>query len=85
MSRAKARSAAHQTQISTYERLLRRVNLVLTSPRAQRERQACLSPAPDDRPEDWERLLDEIQDSENVSMTQQTDGSVHLRWTCPDQ
>nr|WP_232487258.1 DUF1654 domain-containing protein [Azotobacter chroococcum] len=51
---------------------------------AQARRQALLSPAADDRPDDWERLLDEIQESENVSMTQQRDGSVHLRWSRPE-
>ncbi|ASL26216.1 DUF1654 domain-containing protein [Azotobacter chroococcum] len=84
MSRSRARTVTHQTQISSYERLVRRVNQAITSPMAQARRQALLSPAADDRPDDWERLLDEIQESENVSMTQQRDGSVHLRWSRPE-
>ncbi|WP_349569454.1 DUF1654 domain-containing protein [Azotobacter salinestris] len=84
MSRSRARTVAHQTQISSYDRLVRRINQVITSPRAQIERQAALSPAPNDRPEDWERLLDEIREAENVSMIRQEDGSVHLQWSCPE-
>lgn len=85
MARAKARTISHQVEVSSYEKLVRRVNQVISSPRAQLEKQACLAPGPSDLPEDWERLLDEIQETENVSMTRQDDGSIHLRWRCPEQ
>ncbi|WP_313128089.1 DUF1654 domain-containing protein [Stutzerimonas nitrititolerans] len=75
-----ARAITHQRHISSYNRLLRRVNHLITTPRARVERQANLAPHPDDRPEDWERLLDEIQQIEGVSMTLRSDGSVHVRW-----
>ncbi|WP_313058351.1 DUF1654 domain-containing protein [Stutzerimonas nitrititolerans] len=73
-------SFTHPSQLSTYHRLVRRVKRTITTPRAQRECQANLAPQQDDRPEDWERLLDEIQQSDGVSMTKRPDGSVHVRW-----
>lgn len=80
MPRTMARSITHQRDISTYSRLLRRVNRTLTTPRALVERQANLAPAPDDRPEDWERLIEEIEQVDGVAMTKRPDGSVHVRW-----
>jgi hypothetical protein len=80
MNRTQAQSITHQRQISTYSRLVRRINHLITTPRAQIERQANLAPHPDDRPEDWERLLDEIQQTEGVALTHRPDGSIHVRW-----
>lgn len=71
----------HQNQLSSYHRLVRRVSLAITAPTAQRERQANLRPGPDDRPEDWERLLEEIEQADNVTMRRRPDGSVHVIWT----
>ncbi|MBU1862022.1 MAG: DUF1654 domain-containing protein [Gammaproteobacteria bacterium] len=80
MNWTRAQTITHPSHLSTYHRLVRRVNRVLTTPRAQRECQANLAPQQDDRPEDWERLLDEIQQTDGVAMTRRQDGSVHLRW-----
>jgi len=71
----------NQRQLSSYSRLVRRVNLTITAPTAQRERQANLRPGPNDRPEDWERLLEEIEQADNVTMRRRQDGSVHVIWT----
>lgn len=71
----------HQHQLSSYNRLVRRVNLTITAPTAQRERQANLRPGPDDRAEDWERLLDEIEQADGVTMRRRADGSVHVIWS----
>lgn len=71
----------HQYQLSSYTRLVRRVNLTICAPTAQRERQANLRPGPDDRPEDWERLMEEIEQADNVTMRRRPDGSVHVIWT----
>lgn len=71
----------HQNQLSSYNRLVRRVSLAITAPTAQRERQANLRPGPDDRPEDWERLLEEIEQADSVTMRRRPDGSVHVIWT----
>lgn len=75
---------SHPSHLSTYQRLVRRVNRAITTPRAQRERQANLAREPDDRLEDWERLLDEIQQADGVAMTKRSDGSVYVTWRTAD-
>lgn len=75
-----ARSINHQSQISSYHRLVRRVNHYLSTPRALREGQANLHPQPEDRPEDWERLIDEIEQSEHAKVIRRTDGSLYVHW-----
>jgi hypothetical protein len=75
-----ARPVTHQRQISSYNRLLRRVNHLLTTPRARRECQANLSPLPGDLPDDWERLLEEIEQDDNARMIKRPDGSVWVCW-----
>lgn len=80
-----ARAIHHQSQLSTYHRLLRRVNSTLSTPRARCECQANLAPSPDDRPEDWERLLDEIEQCDEARITRRPDGSVHVRWFRPPE
>ena len=85
MNRTQAQTITHQRQASSYGRLVRRINHLITTPRAQYERQANLDRQPDDRPEDWERLVDEIQQTDGVSMTQRPDGSIHVRWRSPEQ
>lgn len=80
MDRTHRHIIGYQHQLSSYHRLVRRVNLVITTPRAQVERQVSLAPLPGDRPEDWERLIEEIQDADGVALTKRPDGSVHVRW-----
>ena len=75
---------SHPSHFSTYHRLVRRVNRVISTPRAQRERQANLAREPDDRPEDWDRLLDEIQQADGVVLTRCSDGSVYVTWRSAD-
>lgn len=80
MNRTQAQTITHQRQASSYGRLVRRINHLITTPRAQYERQANLTRQPDDRPEDWERLLEEIQQTDGVSMSRRPDGSIHVCW-----
>lgn len=84
MNRTQAQAVTHQRQASSYGRLVRRINHVITTPRAQIERQANICRQPDDRAEDWERLVDEIQQADGVSMTKRSDGTIHVRWRQAD-
>lgn len=78
-----ARAVTHQREISTYHRLMRRVNQSIASQGATRRRQAVLKPAPDDRPEDWDRLVDEIEQTEGARLSRRPDGSVCVCWGRP--
>jgi len=64
--------------------LVRRVNRAITTPRAQRERQAKIAREPGDLSEDWDRLLDEIQQTDGVAMIKRSDGSVYVTWRTAD-
>ncbi|WP_158295316.1 DUF1654 domain-containing protein [Stutzerimonas nosocomialis] len=84
MKRTQAQAITHQRQISGYSRLIRRVNRTLTTPRAQVERQANLCRQDGDHPEDWQRLVEEIEQTDGVAMTRRADGSIHVRWLSTD-
>ncbi|MFG5864447.1 DUF1654 domain-containing protein [Metapseudomonas sp. CR1201] len=64
-----------------FELMARRVQAVITSPRAQAECQANIAREPHESPEDWQLLLEQISEAEEVRMTHRDDGSVHLAWT----
>lgn len=72
---------AHQTD--TYGALARRVQRLISTPRARYEHQAVIPRLPDDKPQDWDRLLNEINDAEGVKLNARPDGSVHLVWYVP--
>lgn len=72
-------SAARQP--SNYELLGQRIQKIINSPAAQRNRSALLHKAPDESPEDWAQLLADIAEADNVSLAEQADGSVRLSWT----
>lgn len=79
----RAHAITHQREISTYHRLVRRVNRSLINPSVLHRRQAVLRPAPEDRPEDWERLVDEIEQTEGARLDRRPDGSVCVCWARP--
>ncbi|MBD1553590.1 DUF1654 domain-containing protein [Pseudomonas typographi] len=70
---------------TTYEILGFRIQAVINSPRAQKAQAALLERYPADRPEDWERLLDEIAENENVTIAHRDDGHVQVFWTVPKE
>lgn len=65
---------------TTYELLGRRIQRVVNAPRAQAERTAVIARQEDESTEDWQRLLEELETLENVTMIPQDDGEVLLRW-----
>ncbi|MCO6057339.1 DUF1654 domain-containing protein [Pseudomonas sp. MOB-449] len=75
-----AKKQAVPKPLSPFEIMARRVQATITSPRAQQECQANIAREPHESPEDWQRLLEQISEAEEVSMTHRDDGSVHLAW-----
>ncbi|MCY1311332.1 hypothetical protein D9M69_633420 [compost metagenome] len=66
---------------TSFELMARRVKAAITSPRAQLECQANIAREPHESEEDWQLLLEQIGEAEEVSMTHRDDGSVHLAWS----
>ncbi|MGF6694788.1 hypothetical protein M2318_004877 [Metapseudomonas resinovorans] len=63
-----------------FELMARRVKTIITSPRAQLECRANIAREPHESQEDWQMLLEQIGEAEEVRMTNRDDGSVHLAW-----
>jgi len=66
--------------LPTYPALYARVHRAVTSYRAQRDQEALITPLPSEKPQDWERLLDELSHVDYLTVTRQRDGTVHLAW-----
>jgi len=77
---AKANSIPPAAQ-TTYGMLGARIQAVINSPKAQKDRAALLERMPSDRPEDWEQLLEEIAENDNVTIAHRDDGNVQVFWT----
>lgn len=64
----------------TYATLARRVQSLIKTPRAQIEQQAVIPHGPDIRPDDWDRLMDEIAAADGVRAIPRPDGSIYIAW-----
>ncbi len=65
---------------TSYERLGQRIQGIINAPRAQAEHCAEISRLPEEHQDDWDRLLEELETLEHVTMTPLEDGAVRLRW-----
>ncbi|MCY1370657.1 hypothetical protein D9M69_577570 [compost metagenome] len=65
---------------SPYERMARRIQVIISTPRARLERRANISKEPHEPEEAWLALLDQLEDTEGVRMLRRDDGSIHLTW-----
>lgn len=80
---AKARKALHITPPTSYELLAARLQRVINAPKSQLSRSAVLERHPEDSATDWDRILDEIAENDNVTIAYRDDGFVNLYWTLP--
>lgn len=69
--------------LSSFDRLSLRIQKIISSPSAQKLKSAIISKSQDECPEDWSRLLDDISETENVTMTRENDGAVRVTWSLP--
>lgn len=58
-----------------------RLQRAINTPAAQKSKSALLERLPGDREEDWTQILDEIGETDNVTMAYRDDGNVQLFWT----
>lgn len=64
-----------------YEMLAMRLQRSINTPAAQKSRSALLERLPGDRDQDWTQILEEIGETDNVTMAYRDDGNVQLFWT----
>lgn len=80
MAKSKPQPAPTPT---SYELLGLRIQAAINTPRAQSSKSVLLEPSANDDPADWDRILDEISENENVTIAHRDDGAVQLFWTVP--
>lgn len=69
----------------TYERLGMRVQKIINSPSAQKAKAALIFRLPDEPVDEWERLLEEIDENDNVTLAHRDDGGVQIFWVVPKE
>lgn len=68
-----------------YERLGMRVQKIINSPTAQKAKAALIFRLPDEPVDEWERLLEEIDENDNVTLAHRDDGGVQIFWVVPKE
>ncbi|MBV4546563.1 MULTISPECIES: DUF1654 domain-containing protein [Pseudomonas] len=68
-----------------YERMGMRVQKIINSPTAQKAKAALIFRLPDEPIDDWERLLEEIDENDNVTLAYRDDGGVQIFWVVPKE
>ena len=80
---AKAKSAPKPP--SSYELLGLRIQRAINTPKAQTAKSVLLERSANDEQADWDRILDEIAENENVTIAHRDDGQIQLLWTVPKE
>lgn len=68
---------------SSYELMAARLQKIINSPAAQKAKAALLYKADGESDADWERVIEEIGETDNVTIAHRDDGGVQLFWTVP--
>jgi hypothetical protein len=82
MAKQKPQTPAEPT---SYELLGMRVQRAINTPKAQTSKSVLLEPSANDDPADWDRILDEIAENDNVTIAHRDDGLIQLLWTVPKE
>ena len=78
-------SSAAQTSPDAYTRLAVRVQKIINSTNAQKAKAALIFRLPDEPENDWQRLLEEIAENDNVTLAYRDDGGVQIFWVVPKE
>ena len=71
-----------QTLAQTRRQVLRdRVQRTIASPNSQKEKSALLERMPGDDDADWEEILSELAEHDNLTIAHRDDGGVQIFWT----
>lgn len=80
-----AKKAAAPKPPSSYELLGTRIQKIINSTGAQTSKRAVIYKAPDESPDDWAQLLEDIAEADNVTVTHQDGGGVQISWVVPKE
>lgn len=70
---------------TSYQQLGMRIQKIINNPLAQRNRAALIFRLEQETPEDWDTLLAEIAENDNVTLAYRDDGGVQIFWTVPKE
>ena len=77
--------AATSASVDTYARMGLRVQKIINSPTAQKAKAALIFRLPDEPMDEWEQLLEEIDENDNVTLAYRDDGGVQIFWVVPKE
>lgn len=78
-------SSAVPTPPDAYTRLAIRVQKIINSTNAQKAKAALIFRLPEEPEDDWQRLLEEIAENDNVTLAYRDDGGVQIFWVVPKE
>lgn len=78
-----AKASKPPTPPSSFDLMAMRVQKIINSTGAQAAKRAVLYKAPDELSDDWEQLLEAIDEADNVTIAHQDDGGVQIFWVVP--
>lgn len=70
---------------SAYELMGARIQKIINSPAAQKTKHALLHRLPDETEDAWAQILEEIGETDNVTVAHRDDGGVELFWVVPKE
>ncbi len=70
---------SHSPSLS-YERLGHRIQQAIASPHVQKRQYVDVRPAPGDSPEDWRRLLADLEETSGIKVEPLESGLIRIGW-----
>lgn len=77
--------ASSSVSPDTYARMGLRIQKIINSPTAQKAKAALIFRLPDEPVDEWEQLLEEIDENDNVTLAYRDDGGVQIFWVVPKE
>lgn len=79
------KAPAAPTPPSSFDLMGMRIQKIINSTGAQTSKRAVIYKAADESPDDWEQLLEAIDEAGNVTVAHQDDGGVQIFWVLPKE
>lgn len=83
MAKSATKSAPKPRVFNSYELLGMRLQKAINDPGAQKRKSALLMRLPDDQASDWDQIIEELSDTDNVTVAYRDDGGIQVFWTVP--
>ena len=71
----------HSQSPTRFEQLRRRIHRQINSPAAQERRRTVITRQSDERLDDWDKLIEQLEVEESVRLTRLEVDSIQLSWT----